>query len=234
MKKFFILVFMAIQVQPLFGTGAIGNLLERMQNLLKSVAPDQYQAHIVQVLSSKQDLRDASTIQAVSADIAAEMLQPNGTQWLQRLLFLMVDADNRDAVDLLMLAGIDVNVRGDKGKTPIMRAAEDGLLDMVTYLLSKGASATLVDSSDESPLIYAVKGRFNDQKYNKNREAIVKKLLDATDFLLTKDLSSKTAVDYALQAPEDKNLLKYWPRIKIIRQVKRSKVSPKKMGTSKR
>jgi hypothetical protein len=64
---------------------------------------------------------------------------------------------NRDiaAVQRLVASGADVNARSHGGNTPLMTAAEEGLVDIARVLLDKGAEINACDVRGDTPLIRA-------------------------------------------------------------------------------
>lgn len=61
-------------------------------------------------------------------------------------------------VRALMESGMDVEIRGDGGDTPLMTAAKFGELHSVKLLLQKGADVQATDESGETPLHHAAEG----------------------------------------------------------------------------
>lgn len=65
-------------------------------------------------------------------------------------------ASSRDVADLLVQKGLDVNQTSTYRQTPLCMAADAGNLDVVEYLLSKGASLQIwAENGDMMPLNYA-------------------------------------------------------------------------------
>jgi ankyrin repeat protein len=69
-------------------------------------------------------------------------------------LHLAAFAGHRDAVDLLLLKGADIDASTGEG-TPLFQAAWSGQEAVVEYLLSHGADARLTTRSGETPLMAA-------------------------------------------------------------------------------
>jgi len=63
--------------------------------------------------------------------------------------------DNKNAADILLSVGADVNATTDLGVTPLWLAAENGNVNIVTTLLSAGADPTIQLLSGESPVMTA-------------------------------------------------------------------------------
>jgi len=64
-------------------------------------------------------------------------------------------------VELVVLKGANVNVAGDKKRTPLMLAATKGHFDVVEFLYSKGADINAKDSDNQTALMYASRQRLN-------------------------------------------------------------------------
>ena len=65
-----------------------------------------------------------------------------------------------DKVKKLVNDGLDVNIRGEGGRTALMMASFNGHTDIVKFLLHKGAKVNLVDEMGRPALIYAASGPF--------------------------------------------------------------------------
>jgi len=63
---------------------------------------------------------------------------------------------------VLLHAGADVNAAAKDGTTALMKAAGNAKADVVAYLLSKGANATLKDSTGKTALDYAQAATIDD------------------------------------------------------------------------
>lgn len=57
---------------------------------------------------------------------------------------------------VLVGLGVDIELRDDEGRTPLMRAARTGVERMVTFLLGAGAEPRARDSDGRSPYDHAV------------------------------------------------------------------------------
>ncbi|CUS07666.1 unnamed protein product [Tuber aestivum] len=96
---------------------------------------------------------------------------------------------------------LDVNMRGSDNATPLYQASENGALEMVEYLISKGADVNVPNSSESTPLhtaafsgrleivralvdagadVNAIRGPFTTVLY----EAVIAKHLQVADLLL--------------------------------------------------
>ena len=72
----------------------------------------------------------------------------------------LIDASlkgNREAVELLILEGANLDARDRLGDTALMNAALKGHLEIVELLISKGADASLKDNSGNTALIDSAK-----------------------------------------------------------------------------
>jgi len=56
----------------------------------------------------------------------------------------------------LVERGVDIELRDDEGRTPLMRAARTGIPQMITFLIESGADPYARDSDDRSPYDHAV------------------------------------------------------------------------------
>ena len=59
---------------------------------------------------------------------------------------------NKRAVELLVLAGLDVNQAGDMGNTPLHYAVLSGNMEVVEFLQSAGASAEKLNEFGRKPI----------------------------------------------------------------------------------
>jgi ankyrin repeat protein len=55
-------------------------------------------------------------------------------------------------LDYLIKQGASVNARDDQGATPLYRAVEWGISDIVRYLLDHGADPTIFDNTGKAPI----------------------------------------------------------------------------------
>lgn len=66
-------------------------------------------------------------------------------------------------LNMMLLAGADINLMNSRGQTPLMALIElsgkdvGNMLEMVTFLIVNGADLTAVDSNGESAIFYAVR-----------------------------------------------------------------------------
>lgn len=70
-------------------------------------------------------------------------------------LFNAIRAGDVAQVEELLAAGEDANLLGDRGRTPLMAAAETGNEQLVRAVLSAGGEPFLTDSMGETALIIA-------------------------------------------------------------------------------
>lgn len=91
-------------------------------------------------------------------------------------------------MQFLIYKGADVNVRNDKGVTPLATAVNLGFPEGVELLIARGARVNEPDQSGETPLIAAV--------HQRNLE-IVRQLLKAGADPKRADSSGRSARDYA-------------------------------------
>src|SRR5574344_783862 len=74
----------------------------------------------------------------------------------------LILAGRYDEAKNMFLTKTDINEKDAAGNTALHAAAETGDADLVTFLLLKGANATLVNDDGDTPLLIAVKK----QKYS--------------------------------------------------------------------
>jgi len=72
-------------------------------------------------------------------------------------------------IQVLLDAGIDVNIQNEGGVTALLRAVEYGQLDCMKLLLEKGADHTIRDQHRWTPLLLA---KFNADYYGNKAEVI--------------------------------------------------------------
>ncbi|HEX5472427.1 MAG TPA: ankyrin repeat domain-containing protein, partial [Lacipirellulaceae bacterium] len=73
---------------------------------------------------------------------------------------LMYAVGHMDMIKALVEAGANINERSRLGRTPLMWAANDGHIDVIRYLLKKGANPALLDDNGESAAGLAEKNGF--------------------------------------------------------------------------
>ena len=97
---------------------------------------------------------------------------------------------------ILLTAGADVNAQTKWGTTPLWSAAVAGRIELLEFLLSRGAELDVRDTEGRTPLIFIVKHPFHP---------------DMLSFLLTRgidvnaqDVNGRTALMYAAEAANEK------------------------------
>ncbi|MBF0329643.1 MAG: ankyrin repeat domain-containing protein [Nitrospirae bacterium] len=118
-------------------------------------------------------------------------------------LFKAIKEKKLNKVRLLLSKGADVNLRTDKGSTPLMYAADANAMDILKYLIKHGADVNAKNGTNETALIFAsLKGHID----------IVNKLLkNGADFNI-KNISKGDALIYAVLKNQTKvvqSLLKH-------------------------
>jgi uncharacterized protein len=71
-------------------------------------------------------------------------------------------AGNLEEVQVLVGKGVDVNLRDQKKRTPLILAAYNGHTPVVEFLVSNGADINAGDSDKQTALMYASKRAFNE------------------------------------------------------------------------
>lgn len=107
---------------------------------------------------------------------------------------IVIAADGRDLrlIGFLLEQGAYVNGSTDKAsETALMRASERGALDVVRFLLNRGADPDLEDRRGETALMKAARARKKDA---------VRILIDAGADVDQADYTGKTALAYAREA----------------------------------
>ncbi|MBN1362875.1 MAG: ankyrin repeat domain-containing protein [Sedimentisphaerales bacterium] len=96
---------------------------------------------------------------------AAQVLLENGAERTTNSVLLAAQQGHKGVVELLIAQGIDVNVHGEDGSTPLFLASVYGHRDVVELLLGKGADIDRRTNRGITPL-YAAVGR-NDVEVTK-------------------------------------------------------------------
>ncbi|HAE43142.1 MAG TPA: hypothetical protein DCG34_09545 [Clostridiales bacterium] len=104
-------------------------------------------------------------------------------------LLVQIEQDNIDNVRLFMKAEMDVNSQNSSGISPLMVAAKNEKLEILSYLLESGAGLELKDKRGYTALRYAV---------NASRQSTLLELIKAGADVLTKDLESISAIEVAI------------------------------------
>jgi ankyrin repeat protein len=89
--------------------------------------------------------------------VAQLLLQHGADDDLQALLQDLVRSDSadRDAVDLLVGRGVDINALGPDGKAPLHLAVTNGYVKLAKRLITAGADVNLPDADGSTPLALA-------------------------------------------------------------------------------
>jgi ankyrin repeat protein len=120
-----------------------------------------------------------------------------------RILHMAAGCGKRDAVEALLnsFSALNVNQLNDQGETPLLSACRSGHKDVVEVLLQRGADASLVLASNESPLHWLVS--FDDEDIEDVGSALVEKggniRLMATKYVTYSSFPS--SIDFDHQPP---------------------------------
>jgi len=68
-----------------------------------------------------------------------------------------VDLAKMPTVELILSKAADINLQNPQGITPLIFAARNGNLEMVKYLVSKGANMNIKDNKGGRAVTWAVK-----------------------------------------------------------------------------
>lgn len=124
-----------------------------------------------------------------------EMIRRFGVHEGNYNLFLLEAArrNELECVRCLLQLGADVNVAGNEGMTPLIKACCKGHAEVVVVLLEFGANVNLADGSGYTPLHWAVEGNFR---------GLIETLLRRGGDLSVYDKSGKTPLDLASEHPK--------------------------------
>jgi len=78
--------------------------------------------------------------------------------WKQTPLHLLAYDGQKDAAELLIAKGADVNAKDKRGYTPLHRAAAEGSTEIAELLLANGADVNAKNNKGETPLKWAIDG----------------------------------------------------------------------------
>ncbi|EAY02659.1 hypothetical protein TVAG_253100 [Trichomonas vaginalis G3] len=105
----------------------------------------------------------------------------------------LIHAIKKSKFDIVKLLSIyencNINIKDELGKTPLMYAATNSSVEIVSFLLSKGANINEIDNSNISALIYSVK--------NKNEESAIYLLEHGADIKI-KTGNNKSVLNLAV------------------------------------
>ncbi|KAL8691052.1 MAG: hypothetical protein Q9218_003636 [Villophora microphyllina] len=81
---------------------------------------------------------------------------PKKQNWYGTALHAAAEAGEVVTINELLDAGVEINVRDDHGRTPVLCAAESAQYDAMLFLLEKGADVNLVDDIQQTALLTVV------------------------------------------------------------------------------
>ncbi len=86
---------------------------------------------------------------------AKQALYDRGIHYSQITFVQTITRNDLDAIRLFFAAGMDPNVRGEFGSTPLMAAVSPHRAEMARYLLNEGADPNILMESGAGPLLFA-------------------------------------------------------------------------------
>lgn len=87
---------------------------------------------------------------------------PNAKMGGTALLHMAITNKLWKAVELLVLAGADINTQDEYGDTPLLQAVTDSHFALMKYLIEHGADVNLCNNKKQTPLFYATNPLFAD------------------------------------------------------------------------
>lgn len=126
-------------------------------------------------------------------------------QRIEKLFSACAEGDSSTVVSLLKESPSLVNVRNDRGWTPLIVACHGQHVTLVASLLKLGAAPNLANLKGTTPFMYAKEKLLNDPKADYQ---ILDLLNEAGADLTAQDCFGKSVVDY-IRAHNDKRLLAY-------------------------
>lgn len=93
-------------------------------------------------------------------EVAKRALREMHVEVSQKRLFRAVETSDKETLALLLRAGLDVNLIGENGWTPLMMAAFNGNEDAALQLIQAGASLRVRDKNGYAPIHWAAMNGF--------------------------------------------------------------------------
>lgn len=140
---------------------------------------------------------DGAEVEKALADSSSTLVNTKDVTTGDTALHIVTARRDITWMQFLIYKGADVNVRNDKGVTPLATAVNLGFPEGVELLIGRGARVNDPDSAGETPLIAAV--------HQRNLE-VVRLLLKAGADPRRADSSGRTAQDYAQLIGKDSNI----------------------------
>jgi ankyrin repeat protein len=113
-------------------------------------------ATVIQILREKVVLRVGDHLEILKIESSRPAVNTNDSDGVTALIDASFEG-HKQAVELLILEGADLNARDKMGDTALMNAALKGHIEIVNFLISKGADVSLTDNSGNTALIDSAK-----------------------------------------------------------------------------
>lgn len=135
--------------------------------------------------------KDGAAVEKALADPSASIINTRDVTSGQSALHIVTARRDLTWLNFLIAKGANVNIRDDRGQTPLQVAANLGWRDGIAALLDRKARADEANDAGETPLITAT---------HRRDTAMMQLLLEAGADPDRDDNSGRSARDYAKQA----------------------------------
>ena len=114
----------------------------------------------------------------------------------ESLVHIAAKNDNKKIMKQLMVYGVNLETKDNKGNTPFHVAAMNGGMKIISFLNDKHANIDSLNNEGQTPLHLAV--------INKQYDAAFELILSFAEII--HDIKNLTPIDYALQFPENERI----------------------------